>query len=81
MLEFVTITSKRQLTLPSKLAKKLSLKAGQKMAVTEDDGRLILTPAEANVEKLAGTLTIPTNWQGKNMDRIIEDSKKEYFKK
>lgn len=79
MLEIATITSKRQLTLPAKFVKKLNLSPGQKLAVTESNGRLVLTPQETVVEELAGSLNLPANWHGKNMDQIIDQAKQSYF--
>lgn len=79
MNQMTTITSKKQLTLPAALFRKLGLKEGQKVMVSEENGRLVLTPAEAIVEELAGSITPLTNWHGKNMDQIVEESKQDYF--
>ncbi|MCL5675708.1 MAG: AbrB/MazE/SpoVT family DNA-binding domain-containing protein [Patescibacteria group bacterium] len=76
-----TITSKNQLTLPIVLFKKAGFRVGQKISVSEESGRLVLTPAEMLIEELAGSLKMPKKWKGKSLDRIIEESKKEYFKK
>lgn len=57
----------------------MGLKIGQKVLVSEDNGNLLITPAEKLVEELAGILTMPQKWKNKNLDQIIEDSKKEYF--
>lgn len=75
-----TITSKNQLTIPIGLVKKVGLMVGQKMSVSEADGRLILTPMERLVEELAGSLSIPKRWQGKDVEEIIEEAKREYFR-
>lgn len=80
MTQIATITSKKQLTLPTLLFEKAGFKIGQKVVVSEKDGRLILTPAEKLVEELAGSIPIPKKWQGKNIDQVIEEAKDEYFK-
>lgn len=80
MTQSATITSKRQLTLPSKLFKKAKLKIGQKVLISEDDGRLIITPSENLVEELAGSLSLPAKWRNKDTETIIEESKSEYFR-
>lgn len=80
MSQMATITSKKQLTLPVELFKKAGFKIGQKLIVSEENGHLILTPAEKLVEELAGSLPIPKKWKGKNLDRIIEESAEEYFR-
>lgn len=79
MLGYATITSKKQLTLPAKFVKKLNLKTGQKVVVTENNGSLMLTPAEAIVEELAGSLSMSANWHGKDIDQIINQAKQKYF--
>ena len=76
-----TITSKNQLTIPIGLVRKTGLTAGQKISVSEEDGRLILTPMERLVEELAGSLSMPKKWQGKDVDGIVEKAKREYFPK
>lgn len=80
MTQMATITSKKQLTLPAALFHKAGLKVGQKVIVSEENGRLILTPAEKLVEELAGSVPMPRKWKGKNLDKIIEEARDEYFK-
>lgn len=75
-----TITSKKQLTLPSEIFKKAGLKMGQKVIVSEKNGRLTITSAEMLVEKLAGSVAIPKKLRGQNLDKIIETAKKNYFR-
>ncbi len=79
MNQLATITSKQQLTLPVGLFRKAGFKIGQKVIVSEENGRLILTPAEKLVEELAGSLAMPKKWKGKSLDQIIEESAEEYF--
>lgn len=80
MNRIATITSKKQLTIPAGIFNKMGLKIGQKVLVSEDNGHLLITPAEKLVEELAGILAMPRKWQGKTLNHIIEDSKKEYFR-
>lgn len=80
MNRLATITSKKQLTIPVGIFKRMGLKIGQKVLVSEDKGHLLITPAERLVEELAGILTMPKKWKSKNLDQVIEDSKKEYFR-
>jgi len=79
MHQMATITSKNQLTLPMALFKRAGFAIGQKVIVSEENGRLILTPAEKLVEELAGSVPVPKKWQGKNIDQIIEQARDEYF--
>lgn len=78
--QMATITSKNQLTLPMALFKRAGFRIGQKVLVSEENGRLILTSAEQLVEELAGSVPMPAKWRRKNLDLIIEEARNEYFK-
>lgn len=80
MSQYGTITSKNQITLPVKISQKLNLKPGEKILFSEENGRIIMTPAVKLVEELAGSVPMPEKWKGKDMDEIIELAKEEYFK-
>ncbi len=81
MSQVATITSKRQLTIPASIFKKVKLNQKQKVLIVEKDGKIIITPFLDQIEKLAGSLQIPKKWKGKSIDEIIEKSKQEYFAK
>lgn len=76
-----TITSKMQLTLPAKVSRKLGIKQGEKVLVSEKRGRIIITSTKKMVEELAGSLEMPRKWKKKNLDQIIEEAKTSYFRK
>ena len=76
-----TITSKRQLTLPSKLTQKLNIKSGEKVAIREEKGYLVLVPTLKAVEELAGSLKLPDRFKGLDSQEIIKKAKEEYFSK
>lgn len=80
MTQMATITSKKQLTIPAALFRKAGFKEGQRVIVSEENGSLKITSAEALVEKLAGSVPIPKKWQGKDLDQIIDEARDEYFK-
>lgn len=75
-----TITSKRQLTIPSELFKKTKLAKGDKVLIEEKDGKIILKPATLLVEELAGSIKVPKKFRGLTEDEIIKKAKEEYFK-
>lgn len=81
MNQIATITSKMQLTIPVGIAKKAGFKRGQKVLVTYKKGGVNLSPLLNEIEQLAGSLKLPENLKGKNIDEIIENAKREYFKK
>ena len=75
-----TITSKNQMTLPAGIVRKIGLKSGQKILVTEDNGKVVLTPVHKLIEDLAGSVKTPVRWKNKSMDEIIEQAKKDNFR-
>ena len=81
MTQIATITSKNQLTLPVQFVKKLNLKTGHKVVISEENGRLILTPAVKLVEELAGSVKIPKRLYAKNLDEVIKEAKRRHFMK
>lgn len=81
MNQIATVTSKKQLTLPSAVFKKAGFKIGQKVMVSEENGRLLITPAEKLVEELAGSVPVPMKWKGKDTREIIDEAKADYFNK
>lgn len=76
-----TITSKRQLTIPVELFKRLNLKMGQKVAISEEAGILKIEPMEILLDRLAGSVKIPKRFEGLSLDEMVDRAKTEYFKK
>ncbi len=81
MNQIATVTSKKQLTLPSAIFKKAGFKIGQKVMVSEENGRLLITPAEVLVEEFAGPVPVPKKGKGKDAREIVNEAKSEYFQK
>lgn len=79
MTYLATITSKRQLTLPVALFKKLQFKEGEKVIVQEKDGKMEIESARLLVERLAGSLKVPPRFRKVDVDRAIEIAKSRYF--
>lgn len=79
MVYMATITSKRQLTIPSGLFKKIKLSEGDKVLIEEYEGNIILKPATSLVNELAGSVKIPNQLKGVDIDRAILKAKKKYF--
>ncbi|EKD57162.1 MAG: hypothetical protein ACD_57C00391G0010 [uncultured bacterium] len=74
-----TITSKRQLTIPSQLFKNTRLTKGDKVLMEEKQGSIVLKPATALIEELAGSVKVPKNLRGVDIDEAIMIAKKNYF--
>lgn len=81
MQQVATITGKMQLTVPVRIAQKIGLKTGDKVAVADSQGKIVITPVRSLIEELAGSLSVPRKWQGKTIEQIIEDAKAEHFGK
>lgn len=75
MTYIATITSKRQVTLPAGLFAKLDLTTGTKVLVTEDKGKIILSPTESAVRELAGIIKASRGISDSRLEKMIEDSK------
>jgi AbrB family looped-hinge helix DNA binding protein len=80
MLQSATITSKLQLTIPASIARTVGIAIGDKVVVSEEEGRIVLTPTRQLIEKLAGSISIPPKFKGKQIDEIIREAKLEHFK-
>jgi AbrB family looped-hinge helix DNA binding protein len=81
MAYIATITSKRQLTIPSELFKKAKLTEGDKVFMEEKEGNIVLKPAVALIDELAGSVNVPDHLKGVDIDEAIQTAKKNYFAK
>ncbi len=79
--QLATITSKRQLTIPSLIFRHLNLHSGQKVHVSTDNNSIIIKPAISLVENLAGSVSLPPKYKGLSLDQTIKKTKQDYFKK
>lgn len=73
-----TITSKRQLTIPSQIFRAAGFKEGQKVLVEEKDGAVVVKPTNSVIERLAGSVKIPARFASLGIEEIIRRAKKEY---
>lgn len=74
-----TITSKRQLTIPVKVFRSLGFEVGDRVVITEEDGALKIKRAVDLVEKLAGSVKIPDELKGVDVDEAIRIAKERRF--
>lgn len=79
--DMATITSKRQLTIPAKIFRKLGLQEGEKVRVSEEDGSIKITSYLKLLDKLAGSVKVPRRFKGLTIDQMIEKARKEHFSK
>ena len=74
-----TITQKGQVTIPSDLFRKTSLKRGSKVIFSVQGDQVKLQSALELVNELAGSIKLSSKIKTKDLDKIIEQSKKDYF--
>ncbi|MBI5452041.1 AbrB/MazE/SpoVT family DNA-binding domain-containing protein [Candidatus Gottesmanbacteria bacterium] len=79
--EMATITSKRQLTIPVKIFRKLGLQEGEKVKVVEENGAIKIISYLKLLDKLAGSVKVPRRFKGLTTDQMIEKARKEHFSK
>ena len=71
--EVSTVTTKGQLVIPSKLRRKYGIRKGTRVAITEQDGRLVLQPLTREfIHSLCGWLK-----GSKALEYLLEDRKKD----
>jgi len=81
MQQLATITSKRQLTIPASIFKKIGLGISRKVLIRSTGNVLTIEPATALVHTLSGSILVPTKYKGKSVDAIIRNAKQDYFRK
>ena len=75
-----TITSKRQLTIPAALFRKINLSQGQKIILTEENGIIKMESAIDMINRLAGSLKLPKKYQSLPIDKVISQAKEKYWR-
>lgn len=81
MIQTVRITSKRQITIPAGLFRALNLAEGDRLAAQVEKGKLTMQKSQDILDEVAGSLVLPNKFKGMPLDKIIENAKKDYFRK
>lgn len=81
MYQTATITSKRQLTIPADMYRRMNFVKQQKVILTLEARAIRIEPAVDLVNQLAGSLPLPRSFEGKDTERIIAEAKREYMKR
>ncbi|HEV3040890.1 MAG TPA: AbrB/MazE/SpoVT family DNA-binding domain-containing protein [Candidatus Angelobacter sp.] len=72
--EFATVTSKGQLVIPAAVRRRLKIKKGTRIRLTEDNGRLILQPlTEDFIDHACGCLAGGPSL----LEALLEDRRRE----
>lgn len=75
-----TITSKGQLTIPAELFRLGKFTKGEKVTLDFMGDYLKITSGLAHVRKMAGSVKVPEHLRGKDVDKLIQEAKTDYFK-
>ena len=76
-MEVVTVSSKGQITIPSRLRKKMNLEEGEALLITEEDGAIKIIPVP-KLSKLAGVDR--EVFRGKVPSKEVEETREEWDK-
>lgn len=79
MSQLATITTKRQLTIPAKIYKKMGLSSGDKVLIETNGRELRIKKAVDLVEEFAGSVKIPKHLRGVDADKAIGIAKEKHF--
>lgn len=79
MVYTATITSKRQLTIPAELFKDAGFSKGDKLLIEKKGNEIIMKSLSSLVDELAGSVKVPKNLRGVDIDKAITIAKKRHF--
>ncbi|MGH7822255.1 MAG: AbrB/MazE/SpoVT family DNA-binding domain-containing protein [Candidatus Binatia bacterium] len=66
-----TVTRKGQVTIPAEVRKRLGLRRGDRVVFVEEDDRVVLRPAENDVEAAFGLVRAKKSVSLRRMDEVI----------
>ncbi|OGG13918.1 hypothetical protein A3D77_05250 [Candidatus Gottesmanbacteria bacterium RIFCSPHIGHO2_02_FULL_39_11] len=75
-----TITSKRQLTIPVEIFKKIGFKKGEKVLVEEQEDGVKIISTLSRLRKLAGSLKLAKKYKGMDLDKLIDVAREKYYR-
>lgn len=81
MYHVATITDKRQLTIPADMYRRLGFEKGQKVILSIVDDTIRIESAVELVDRLAGSIRVPSEYRGKDIDTMIVDAKRAHVRK
>jgi len=75
-----TITSKRQLTIPADIFKKLDFAKGNKVLIRQEKNQIIIKPVHSLINNLAGSVRVAERLKNIDLDQVITSAKKTHFR-
>ncbi|KKU88504.1 hypothetical protein A3A64_03530 [Candidatus Gottesmanbacteria bacterium RIFCSPLOWO2_01_FULL_48_11] len=79
MYQVATITDKRQLTIPADMYRRLGFEKGQKVVLSMEADAIRIESAVDLVNRLAGSVPVPTAYRGRDVDTMIADAKRRHI--
>lgn len=76
-----TISSKRLLTIPSNLFKRVKFSKGDKLYIKEEFGELRIKKINTLVKELAGSVLISDHLKKVDYDEAIKSAKRKHFER
>ena len=77
----VTVTSKRQITLPAKLFVELGFEKGQKLQIKRQGRELVMSLELDELHELMGSVKRPKKYARLEIDEMIDQAKEKYWNK
>lgn len=81
MTYIVTVTSKRQITLPANLYFELGIEKGQKLQIRQQGRELVMSLELDELHELMGSVKRPKKYAKLGIDEMIAQAKNEYWGK
>ncbi len=81
MYQTATITSKRQLTIPAEMYRRMNFEKRQKVVLSLEADVIRIEPAVDLVERLAGSIPVPPAYRGRDVDTMIAEAKRAHMEK
>ncbi len=81
MYQTATITSKRQLTIPAEMYRRMNFEKRQKVVLSLEADAIRIEPAVDLVERLAGSIPVPPAYRGRDVDTMIAEAKRAHMEK
>lgn len=82
MKQSVTITEKKQITIPSSIFKQMNLAIGDKLTMSIENNNIVMKKHHVILDELAGSLPpLPQKYKRMSISKLITVAKKSYIKR
>lgn len=82
MKQFVTITGKKQITIPASIFKRMNLAIGDRLTVSIENDNIVMKKHHAILDELSGSLPpLPQKYKRMSISKLIAIAKTSYIKR